>query len=297
VAISVWGVRNQALSGNPTNRAITIHLITVSHLRHFASTLSTWFLPGRNVHLVGGDILPFIFLLFLIMIVLVLGHNLKSRQSWQPPKMIYIIVIFAAIYIVFLGASISFIDYLTPLDSRILSPFFVCLFIVLTYMVQQMFAKKEHVSFLMRFVFQAFIGLTLLSNFWAGASFGSVSYFSGIGFNNSSWDHSELINILEESFTTEVVYSNGFDLIYYQTNIRAEPLPKKKNRTSQVVNEDFETDLQAVNQQLSDKGGAIILMHAFEYREVFPTRADIENMFTPTSIIETTDGVIFLFSD
>ena len=112
-----WFLRNLLVFGGAMDRPIVFHPVSLPTLLNGLHTVGKWLLPAIvSGPVFGGGII----------IGLMLTTLLALRAA--SPKyrgLLYVLSSFICTYGLFLLASISFVDYYTPLDERILAPAYV----------------------------------------------------------------------------------------------------------------------------------------------------------------------------
>jgi len=125
--IILWIVRNLVVAGSATNRQIVFHPLTVEHLKAAVGVVSTWLLPF------GVPFRPrwitLLTVVTLLLLVFVLAHRGGCQSKQINPESItripWLMGFFIVNYGFFLIISLSFFDAHTLIDSRILSPVYV----------------------------------------------------------------------------------------------------------------------------------------------------------------------------
>jgi hypothetical protein len=116
-----WSAYNAMRGVGSVNRAIVWHPPGLEHLGQLGETLAGWFgLPG------GAGLVAFGVVTLLALARIVTRKDVDSSANLQK-----ILASAWLAYFAFLLASISFVDYYTPLDGRILFPMFPVAWLVL----------------------------------------------------------------------------------------------------------------------------------------------------------------------
>ncbi len=111
-------LRNLWVSGMAINRPIVFHPVSSTTLLNGLRTVGKWLLPA----VISGPVLGGGLVIGLIMVTLT---ALRAGPSRKERGMLGVLSLFICFYTLSLLVSISFVDYYTPLDERILAPVYV----------------------------------------------------------------------------------------------------------------------------------------------------------------------------
>jgi 4-amino-4-deoxy-L-arabinose transferase-like glycosyltransferase len=225
VPILVWMIRNEIVTGEPTNRVFGWHLMTGSMWINMLNTVLLWFVPGRFVH--GKEL----YWLAGIIIVLVVWSGLSlfhwRRRMVEPVKEenqkapVVLILLSMVSYLVILILSRSFFDVLIPMDERLLSPILVLGLILLVWAFAGQYKQKKWI----KYGFFVVVSLMLVfTNLIRSAQLVQSYHESGRGYA-SARDHISETYAYIRNRPDIPIYSNAFAAIYFWTGRKTEPLP------------------------------------------------------------------------
>ena len=236
--ISAWMIRNKLLSGRTTNRVMAWHPVTEENLRrginettHFLIPIESWW---ERLHEI-----PYLFegILLLILAVLSLWVVKKSFRSFFQPASedIEPLSLLVGIYILgYLGSllfSLSFFDGSTPLNNRILSPFYLSLLILLPAVGTWLWRTEKRFLRIM-LVFMAIFLLT----------FSTLNQIKTIhtlredaqGFASWRWRKNAVMGAIHELPEEMPVYTNQPPAVYFWTDHPAFILPGSDEEILQI---------------------------------------------------------------
>lgn len=225
IPLLLWMIRNELVTGQPTNRVFSWHLMTGSIWVNMLNTVLLWFVPGRFVH--GKELywLGFIILAIISWSGIIIFRQ-RSRKA-VPTKedsqreSIVLIILCMISYLVILILSRSFFDVLIPMDERLLSPILMLGLILLVWALAGQYKCKRWIEF----GFLAIVCLLLVfTNLIRSAQLVQSYHESGRGYASARDHVSETYAYLRNRPDTPV-YSNAFAAIYFWTGRVTEPLP------------------------------------------------------------------------
>jgi hypothetical protein len=246
-----------------------LHLVTLDHLTQGAATLASWFL------------LPIAITGFL-MIWLSLHNRRIPSLTYHPTLKPYLYLFI--VYPAFLMVSISFFDFLTPLDTRILSPMLVCGIVIFSVAIQKWFATSQLWKGIGRIAI--LLGLTIhLIRFILEMIYIVVV---GSGTVNLASDTIQTINQLPQV----ELYSNEPAALFLETERHAYSLPVQLFRSSQQTNPNYDGEVQQVVEKLASGDAIIVYLATFNWAEagVLPLDMLLDQCENPLKIKE---GYIF----
>ncbi len=255
------------------------HIIGTEHLYQFQVTLANWLVPGFTVYL----IFPFTALAF-ISILLVWKKAFEILQD----KRLLIPVFFSIVFMFFILISISFIDYDTPLDYRILSPVYIYLLLAGMFVLSEI--KKLNFK-LFLFLWLVIVGSHLVNIFEKTSDF--VSEIERM----EKLTYSDFIkNVLKNQ--NRVIWSNVTDLLkdYTVNDTFVYEFPVKYDRKSLKENLLFENQMKEMKKKLDSQKGMIIYFFGFEERNFLPSLNDLNEYFDDYPVMRFDEGLIIFHS-
>lgn len=115
LVVAPWFLRNFWVSGRPIDRTIVFHPVSPATLLNALQTVGKWLLPA----IISGEVLGGGIVIGLTLITCI---AIRAAPSRKGQEVLYALLLFIWTYVLSLLVSISFVDYYTPLDERILAP-------------------------------------------------------------------------------------------------------------------------------------------------------------------------------
>ncbi len=295
---ALWAYRNLALAGTATGRELAFHPIGSAQAWQALFTLSTWLhIPANAPTLVR------IALIFSVVALIVFGilagirrgSGAEERQASDRneaiPTLIWLILLFAITYVLFLVLSISFYDANTPLDDRILSPLYVAGIILTLFAASALLDLAGRRARILEIAVAASLLLFIAVSVLADVSPIRRYRESGIGFTRSAVQRSETIRQIENLPEDILIYSNAPEAIYLLTGRNAYPLPRPFLAITQRDNERYAEEVAEMEERIRNDGGALVYFSALS-QKTSDTEALLRQLsLTPLS--QTSDGVIY----
>ncbi len=131
--IILWLLRNLRLTGSATNRNLVLHSLTPSHLKQPFSVVWGWLVPFEFGYPALWAMVVLTAIAGLVLIWTAIRYRqplvnwIKSHLGRNLPS---ILSIYILCYGVSIFASISLIDFATPIDNRITSPIYLSLLVL-----------------------------------------------------------------------------------------------------------------------------------------------------------------------
>lgn len=287
-------IYNQLVAGTATNRILSFHLVTRARLWQGLTTFTGWLgLPANlptELHILA---VTAVLLFFLISLYWMAKHPSKYQRplSVKVPGLIWLLVLFALLYLGFLIISISFLDANTPLDNRILSPIFVSLWIVGVYIAARLTTRNQYHPLLR---WAPIVVLAVLLGNWARLSLPTyiTAHNQGIGFSTPAWQNSELIGYLATLPDNILIYSNAPDAVYLLSSRAAARLPRQFELSSQQENANFVEQMQVIGSQMVE-GRVLIAYFTTQGRQSNPTQEDLFAALDLQVSQQFADGFVF----
>jgi len=140
-----WMVRNYLLTGSTANRDVIWHPVTIENIQGAINNIIFWFIPGRLVN--GRETLAAIGLGVIVVAAGIFGilnlWKALSEKKHFSPGLPFILAAHMLVYVLLLFFSISFIEYSTDLDNRILTPLYLCSLILAVYFLNLLWTKNH----------------------------------------------------------------------------------------------------------------------------------------------------------
>ncbi|GAB4515947.1 MAG: hypothetical protein OHK0046_20240 [Anaerolineae bacterium] len=255
-----WLVRGSLVADNP--RQILWHPVSLDHLRDAVLTLGGryWFAPAAVVALGLATI------------------NRAHLRALHLPRTVQAALLFIACYVGFLLVSISFYDFYTPLDSRILSPVLLLGWLVMAWFVDAQFALLK----VGRRWWGLAFGVVLLGFGLFGAVRMAENNQEGVGL--AQWIEDDYYPVLAALPENVIYYSNHTVVIDVMIlndpaleHTRANSLPAKYDPITLVENPDYESEYQQLMTRV-EEGRAIIIWFDEVERDNVTSLAELEGL-------------------
>lgn len=273
ILFSLWVVRNLVLSGNIANRGLEFHPITRAHFEQGLDTIAGWFLipvnlPGTvKIGLIGA-------LAITDWLILQLRHKTFSNEGRLLKGLLST---FALIYPLFLVLSISLFDANTPLDDRILSPLLVAFWILIAGSISQITPNSKTGKSIYAIFVLLLASAFSISSLGRQATVYYEGYQNGLGFFHARWRSSATVNQINNLRTDAIVYTNSPEGVYLLTGRPAKPLPRKTDLTRQILNPDFNIDMEKLQQDIFEEKA--VIAYFYSIRSVATPDVDELNEF------------------
>ena len=221
--MALWLIRNATTGLPPVGRSVEFHFVSGAHFRSLWHTIATWFVPERLSSPVKAALLLVEFALLVMLIV----SERRSEPKRQPSenRVLHVMSIFSAVYLASLIASISLVDFSTPLDYRILAPAFIPFLAAGASILAPMFAAAQPdraraaaIGALAMFVVACHVGAAVN---WARVS--GNGYWAA--YAGREWRESATIAAVRSLPSEAKIFSNATEPIYLLTGRTASGLP------------------------------------------------------------------------
>lgn len=206
------GVRQKSLNSFYTN------------LTNTAEVLEQWFISPLDSSKAG----IFLFLFLVINALILLFYSFK--KSLISSSFSSIISLFFLIYIGFMLA-ISTVSRFETLSSRLLSPVYISIILLIAIIFLQLLQIKNRLIkltvtflFLLIYGFEQYNNYTTNTETWEGVSYAGIP-----GYTANQWDQSPMMNFIKKdsSKILPVIFSNADDAVFFLTGKTAFALPHK----------------------------------------------------------------------
>jgi hypothetical protein len=194
-------------------------------------------------------------------------------------------------YLCLLFMTISFLDYHTPLDSRMLSPAYAMAVLTGISLASSVGQQTQRHKFLAASTGIAIFFIALqVPRTWIWLD---VVRREGVGYNARVWAQSALLNRLREVDPAARLFSNAPDLIYTLLGRSSGVIPSKVHPDTRAPNPEFEVQLTKMQETLRVNKGLLIIFDRVNWRWYLPTAKELESRIPLIAIARTDDGVIY----
>jgi hypothetical protein len=274
--LGVLATINLALTGSAADRSLGYHPVSASsYLAGAAAGIAHFFTPAS---LLAGLSWAFwgLFAAWLITLLGMLARQRRQATQGRSPAALTAAgcLMFAASYLLFLWAAVSFVDASTPVDARLLAPLFPLL-ILGTFSAAWAAAQRLQ----KRWIWGCFLLLASLSlalKIPETVRTAAEIQTNGSGYTSRVWRNSETVAAVRLLAEDEQIYSNGADIIAFLTDKPSRSLPFKIIPTTREVNPNYDQEVQALCQDITEHR-AVVVVFAQVWREYFPSREELQS--------------------
>jgi hypothetical protein len=292
--VLVWYLRNFNLTGIATNRVMLFHPPTKTQLLLGANTVTSWVLPGFLPTVLRLAILTGVILFLLILLVWKLIRHPRYRDDRRNGYTCYwfitTLVIFDAVYIGLLGASLTFFDASTRLNDRILSPIYLTTLIWgILLLWNGLSIEGSRPKKLL-----AVVGILIFAGFNLARSADILREMrlEGIGFTGREWQSSETIALVSQLPADALLYSNEAFPITFLTGRLANWIPENFDPVKGEHDKRYLERIEEMKANLLQAKGALVVFDSITEANVY---API-NELTAGLVLwkDAKDGAIFV---
>jgi 4-amino-4-deoxy-L-arabinose transferase-like glycosyltransferase len=286
-----WQLRNLLVAGTSTNRVLLFHPPSVEALREAGSTLAAWVpYPAFSAELRFG----LIALLGLGALLLLVGWARRGGEArgilaWRLAS---VAGLHGAVYLGFLGVSLTFFDASTRLRDRVLSP----LFLVGVLLAAGLLVLQRPAQWRRGIRIASLVVLVLLVVPYSIGAIGSLRESrEGLGFVSPAWRNSETVALTRQLGSALQLYSNEAFPIYYLTGRPATWVPERIDPVKGAVRGGYREELKAMHANIDAGEAALVLFHPQSLAPELPSLDELIAGREP--VFSAADGWIFLHPD
>jgi 4-amino-4-deoxy-L-arabinose transferase-like glycosyltransferase len=288
-----WVGRNLWSADNAVNRTFAFHLPPFSGVLQATDTIGYWFFPSEIVD--GAPWVAHFGLLLIFSFLCWLVVKVRFRRS----RYIQMISVCAVGYCTFLLISWCVNEQPLYLDTRTLALLFLALMILTVSIITEWFRAARPATKSWRwFAFDCVLIFVSLMQMINGMIWLRHSYSNGIGLAVERWRNSELLNLVKNSKTPDLIFSNAPDFIYTLTGKRAALIPRKviphKSLKNNPANQQYAAEIANMKEQLENKRGVLIYFDDGDDRLWYlPSKSELEARL-PLQVLKTaSDGTVY----
>lgn len=247
--VFIWLIRNERISNTATDRIFSIHFINSAHLIKLISTLNSFILPVSPPGWMKVVILiSFGLALLTALVVLLKKQGIRADTDSTGFVFSSLSIIFSLAYVAVIFVTIAFLDASTPLDTRILSPLFIFLTIVVITIMQSLSTVLQKPGIWI--VFTVFTLILVAVNINSTVASALNLSTNGIGYNSRRWNTSKTLTRLKSMNPDVTVYSNLAEIVRFKSGIDAENLPQKVDPGSLIPNQNYQKQFSAMCKEI-----------------------------------------------
>ena len=293
----LWLLRNWLRAGGTTDRHFFIHWITDKHFISARATCAGWFhfttgkLPVEQQTTLLFIALGILLLLVAVLIWKTVRPNPSADGKPLTPRLPWLLLIFGLSYFSFLVVSISFFDFNTPLDSRILCPLHFVL-IAFTLCVLQAGCSADRWS---RWVG---VGLLIVGGWSVWPQWKKVQitlaehHLNGRGFASQKWRNCEFLDRIR-NMPEVPIYLNEIVGTTYYTGRSIKLIPVRRDSVTAQPNTKLAEQLQRLKEDLTDRQGVLIILKLGGWSGNLIPRDELFKTLNLTSVEKTPDAEVF----
>jgi hypothetical protein len=184
----------------------------------------------------------------------------REEHAGEPllPRLPHLMIVFALVYIPFLLLSITFMDAITPLDNRILSPLSLPVLFLSVVAGRRLLVLADGKPYLIHGTIAVCVAVGCAASIRAGHQL-IKAHEEGLGYSSLAWRHSATVRAVNTLPSECVLFSNAPDAIQSLTGRQAQWLPPKIHSTSLlgVSHVEYSGDLAIMRFQMGEAGRII----------------------------------------
>lgn len=256
-----WSIRNLLVVGDLTNRTLLWHPVTIENLRLGAETFSRFLLPlegwrfglWRAWEPLFPALAVLLFSAIALWLLYIAWNAWRNRPELLPERGRILNALYVIAYPASMLASISLFDASTPLNWRILSPFYPSLLALAVAGLDSLRKRKARYLMLL-FLF----GLVSTNLAGAVAMMGNLRQ-DGQGFASWRWFDSPVIKQIPHLPAQVRIYTNQGPAVYFYTGRTTYALPTFVESTTRELNSGVEQSIERIRQEVL-RGEAVIAL-------------------------------------
>ncbi len=286
-----WLLRNSCVSESATSRSFAVHLAGPSHVKQLIDTLYDAALPIQ----VSGHVKLLHLVVFGVLLCwgffITFRHRKEKGRRQDAFGFATLLVLFSAVYIAFLFATISFADANTPLDGRMLFP--VISFLLLATVLLVMSASD---ALRQPCICWGLIGAMLFSlsiNMSESVPFILKAHRRGQGYTAEAWQSSEMLAAIGELPANRKIYSNGADVIRFRTGKSAESIPAKLFKRTRHPNPNYEEQLALLLGECERGEAVVAYFDRIHWRWYLPSAEAVAIAAKGLPYVNLSDGILY----
>ena len=279
ISISPWILFTQWYHGSVTSREASMHLPAVRHAKGLIGTFYRFINPS--------EILWVGLVSILLVTVLVWWHRRHIITNIMYKKITkHVYTWMAIVYFIFLLISISFFDFKTPLNVRMLFPvYLIGLLLVINLMKKKVFVElgiKTNMALALLAIAQVVSAAVHINDF--------VNY--GEGFTSTEWRTSPTIAIADD-FYARKVYSNAASVLQFYGVKKAIGIPAKVNPKTTEPLLDYKAKYAQMIIEVQQEEAVIILLTNKKWWYYLPSLEDLSLSLSESKKQMLKDGIIY----
>jgi hypothetical protein len=273
IPISIFLIRNILLTGSPTNRPAPFwHPPDPEEWIGGIKVFLEWILPSNVVLGMKSLVSILTFILFLSTMGLLAYPSLRSRSGKKDSSrdlsktLISIVTIYLFAYVSFVVITVVFLDTMTLLNQRILSPIYLPGLIFILIVGWRWWKKTGKAA-------QILIGIFLIVLFgnqiWRTNEKVDELRIAPRGYASGIYRNSPTVEYVQQ-LPNVPIYSNDLPALYFWADRMAIFIPSRINPSTLMYgsNEQYEQSLQQMRQRMSQEEAVLIIFGPDPYNRL-----------------------------
>jgi len=277
---SFWLLAKILSNNSGTPREFSVHPIDTERILRTLSVPFAWLNP-QTLTFYGAIILAIGIVAVMTMAALHGGRTLEKRRVH-----FYLVGIFT--YIVFLYTSISFFDFYTPIDNRILSPVFIMLIAGLVFSLRAQTFKHPTLQVLLAML----LVLPLIGGIPRLALTLKSAIANGSGYFSRPFRSQELLAYLQ-SASLPKIYTNTSETLAVYFDIKATSLPKSYFPKINKISDTYADSMKFITREITNGNAVLVYFDSFAWRKYYPDRNFLQNELKLPILFQTRGGIIY----
>jgi hypothetical protein len=259
---AIFIMRNRILYGTTVDRPLPQwHPPPASTWAQGADTILGWFAPHRifssmsnTAVIVAGTLITLcLFIAFAFASYQMYRRFLSANLPIQPLWFLSLTNLLA--YCGLLMVTVLFLDRLTPLNDRILSPIYPLLLLMLPTLGNfWLDGRHQLIKILLSVILVVFLGVFL----FRGIQTIRTQRELGLGLSTPQWHASKAMEYLRK-LPSVPIYTNDIPAIYFHTGHMAHFIPVKQNPAEGTIRQDYPAELLKMRLTLLNGNGILVL--------------------------------------
>jgi hypothetical protein len=295
IPMLVWLLKAKSIGGKSTIEII-VHFPLKADFREMFDTFSAWIFSGRvppGIRAIGFLALLLIFIiLFIFILIKYKKHPVLIQNSFNI-KIIYVLLIFNALYILTIISAKSLFDAGVPIGTdRILAPAAISTVVIVFLffaIIIQIFNKAKTPKIIIFPSLSIFIILSIFACFY-GTLTRSI-YYNGQGYLSNDWKNSETIAVINQCPERTKIYTNEPCAVYLRADKNPTMMPSKYNIYTKRINENYEKQIEKMLIEIKQNNGLIAFFDlGWGY---LANEKEIASKYNLKLIKDTYDGALY----
>ena len=263
-----WALRNQLIAGNATNRTFTWHPMTTENIDIGRYEFSQFLIPVeawrreifKQPYIIEALIIIILGAVLVWTLLQTWKHISKPNQmsavkrggKYSREVISFTVALFIFAYLASIVASMTMFDAATKFKLRILSPVFVCLFILLIYAGIWLRSKNRAVVIVLTILFLSF-------SVYKQSSTIAQWPRSGLGYASFQWYDSQALAYIRDLPQDVKIYTNEPGAVYLYVERGAVVLPDRYDSATTLERAGFEESVTTMQKEINTGKAVLVL--------------------------------------